>query len=243
MSLRDHFRPPLADHFNWEGLHGAWPTYMIQHLNRVLPAEYVAEPRVHLGSRFEVDIGTFETEASEVSTPQEAGTNGTVAAWSPDAPVLTIETDLVEPSEYEVLVYDATRARRLVAAIEIVSPSNKDRPEHRRAFVAKCAALLQQQVSVSIVDIVTIRSFNLFADLMELIDRPDPAFGADAPDLYAVTCRGRRSGNRSYLDVCPFALKLGEALPTLPVWLSEEVKIPLDLQASYEDACQLLRIR
>jgi hypothetical protein len=35
-----------------------------------------------------------------------------------------------------------------VAAIEIVSPANKDRPEHRRKFVAKCAALLQQGVSV-----------------------------------------------------------------------------------------------
>ena len=56
--------------------------------------------------------------------------------------------------EYEVRVYDTDRAQRLVAAIEIVSPANKDRPEHRRAFVAKCAALLQNQVSVTIVDLV-----------------------------------------------------------------------------------------
>ena len=80
--------------------------------------------------------------------------------------------------------------RRLVAAIEIVSPSNKDRPESRRAFVAKVAALLQHDVSVSLVDIVTIRQFNLYADLLELIGRSDPMFGAEPPALYAVTTRG-----------------------------------------------------
>ena len=38
--------------------------------------------------------------------------------------------------EYEVRVYDEKRHCRLVAAVEIVSPANKDRPEHRHAFVA-----------------------------------------------------------------------------------------------------------
>src|SRR3954454_14490231 len=46
--------------------------------------------------------------------------------------------------EYEVRIYDARRGRHLVAAIEIVSPANKDRPEHRNAFIGKCAALLQK---------------------------------------------------------------------------------------------------
>ena len=39
--------------------------------------------------------------------------------------------------------YVAVPRVHLVAAIEIVSPSNKDRPESRRAFVAKVAALLK----------------------------------------------------------------------------------------------------
>ena len=43
-------------------------------------------------------------------------------------------------------IYDTEYGRRLVAAIEIVSPSNKDRRESRRAFVAKVAALLQKGV-------------------------------------------------------------------------------------------------
>jgi hypothetical protein len=56
-------------------------------------------------------------------------------------------------------VYDAERERRLVSAVELVSPGNKDRPESRAQFVAKCAALLRQQVSVVLVDVVTARDF------------------------------------------------------------------------------------
>src|SRR5688572_657127 len=67
--------------------------------------------------------------------------------------------------EYEVRVYDAARGRRLVAAIEIVSQGNKDRPEKRDAYVGKCAALLQNGVAVSIIDVVTTRQFNLYGEL------------------------------------------------------------------------------
>jgi hypothetical protein len=71
-----------------------------------------------------------------------------------------------ESDEYEVRVHDFERGRRLVAAIEIVSPSNKDRTESRRVFVAKCAAMLHKGVSVSIVDLVTARHFNLYTELL-----------------------------------------------------------------------------
>ena len=56
-----------------------------------------------------------------------------------------IEEELADADEYEVRVYDVERGRRLVAAVEIVSPANKDRPESRAQFVAKCAALLRQR--------------------------------------------------------------------------------------------------
>src|SRR5438552_138747 len=56
------------------------------------------------------------------------------------APRVHLETVAENDSGgYEVLIYDAKRGRHLVAAIEIVSPANKDRPEHRNVFVAKCA--------------------------------------------------------------------------------------------------------
>ncbi len=131
----------------------------------------------------------------------------------------------------------------MVAAIEIVSPSNKDRPESRRAFVAKVAALLQRDVSVSVLDTVTIRQFNLYGDLLELIGRSDPMLGADAAALYAVTVRGRkRGGQRPLLDTWFYPIALGRPLPTLPIWLDVDVGVFLDLETSYEETCRLLRI-
>ena len=91
MPLRDHFRPPVSKHSSWEGFHGFWPAAMVQQLANQLPKGYVAEPRVHLGSLYDIDI----------------------------------------QYEYEVLIYDVERDRTLVAAVEIVSPANKDRPESR----------------------------------------------------------------------------------------------------------------
>src|SRR5438067_9903110 len=38
------------------------------------------------------------------------------------------------PDKYEVRVYEAEGGARLVAAIELVSPANKDRESHRAAF-------------------------------------------------------------------------------------------------------------
>lgn len=35
----------------------------------------------------------------------------------------------------------------------------------------------------------------------------------------------------------------GQTLPSLPVWLSETETVSLDLEASYEETCRVLRIR
>ena len=38
-------------------------------------------------------------------------------------------------------------------------------------------------------------------------------------------------------------LALGTALPTLPLWLASNFSVPLDLESTYEETCQVLRIR
>ena len=82
----------------------------------------------------------------------------------------------------------------LVAVIELVSPANKDRPESRQAFVAKCAVLLRKGVAVSIVDLVTTRRFNLYAQLMEFIGHPDRTMSNEEPPIYAASCRWLTKG-------------------------------------------------
>ena len=244
MPLRDHFRPPVWTRSSWEGFHGMWPATMVQQLVRVLPDDFTAEPRVHLGSYFEIDVCAYEEDDPKTLGFSAKGDSGSVATatWAPPKPTFTADVDLTEQYAYEVLVYDQSRGRLLVAAVEIVSPANKDRPENRRAFVTKCAALLQQGVCVSIVDLVTTRNFNLYADLLALFDRPDPAFAPNPPSVYAVTCRCRKVGQTSRLESWAYPLAIGEPLPNLPIWLSDEFKVTLELEASYEETCRVLRI-
>ncbi len=149
---------------------------------------------------------------------------------------------MADYDEYEVRVYDATRGRQLVAAVEIVSPADKDRPEHRNVFAAKCAVLLQRGVAVSVIDLVTVRQFNLYVELLALIGHTDPTFGEPPPALYAASCRWVERGKRTILEAWSHTLALGQALPTLPLWLSEDRVIPLDLERSYEQACSDLWI-
>jgi hypothetical protein len=60
MPLRDHFRPPVWNQASWEGFHGGWPMMMVLNLAPKLPKGFAAEPRVHLGIYFEIDVCTFD---------------------------------------------------------------------------------------------------------------------------------------------------------------------------------------
>ena len=248
MPLRDHFRPPTSRIAPWEAVHGGWPMVIVQSLVRKLPRRYVAHPRVHLGSFAEIDVSTYEKDAYENGSFLAADRTDAVAtaAWAPARPTLSVTTDLPAQDEYEVRVYDMDGGKRLVAAIELVSPANKDRPEHRRAFVGKCAGLLQNQVSVTIVDLVTSRTDNLYGELLDFIGQSDPALGAEPPPIGAVACRATKRDPKpgaswefeSWLGV----LQLGQPLPTLPLWLADNFSVPLDLEESYEETCKVLRI-
>jgi hypothetical protein len=129
-----------------------------------------------------------------------------------------------------------------VAAIEIVSPANKDRPESGRAFVTKCAALLREHVSIAIIDVVTTRSQNLYAELLDLVGSCDPTLSEQPPLLYANSCRLTGRDEQWRLQAWTEALHVGQPLPTLPLWLADDLAIPLALEDSYEQSCAILDI-
>src|SRR5436190_7216557 len=162
MPLRDHFRSPLDDLHSWDELHGMWPAMIVRQLIEVLPEPYFAAPGVHLGTLYEINVGTYRDPLPESNGLGADNGGVAVATYAPPKPTLTLEPRLPNQDVYEVRVYDSRRNRQLVAAIEIVSPSNKDRPENRATFVAKVATLLKNNICVSIVDVVTTFGFILY---------------------------------------------------------------------------------
>jgi hypothetical protein len=243
MPLRDHFHPPFSEILSWEQFHGQWPGEIVRELDKTLPPQYRAAPTVHLGREAEVDVGTFESRPRLGAVKSETTNGGNaVAVWAPAEPTLAVDTDLADFDEFEVRVYDTRRGQRLVAAIELISPGNKDRPEKRSQFASKCAGLLRQGVSLALVDVVTERSANLYADLLELIGQWDQTLGAKPPPIYAVACRWTPRGARGRLETWNRAVAAGSPLPSLPLWLAEDFVLTLDLEASYEQTCRVLRL-
>lgn len=227
MPLRDHFRPPLDDMRHWEGFHATWPVMIVAMLHQKLPRGYFAEPQIQWGASDEIDVTIVENEEISISPPR---------------PTLTIATDLPAQDIYEVRVYDEKRHNRLVAAVEIISPANKDIPEHRRIFASKCASLLRERVSVVLIDMVTTRTQNLYGELLDLLGLSDPSLSPEPPPLYAAACRLTKRAEKWQLEAWTQTLEVGRPLPTMPLWLADNLAVPLELEPSYEQSCGILNI-
>ena len=124
----------------------------------------------------------------------------------------------------------------MAGAIELVTPSNKDRPVARQAYASKCQAYLQQAVGVIVVDVVTERRGSLHNQIVAGLDATAPASDAD---LYAAAYRPAPG---DVLEVWHEPLAVGSPLPTMPLWLRGGPVLPAELQATYDRTCRELRI-
>ncbi len=149
----------------------------------------------------------------------------------------------VFPETFEVRVLSAERGGLdLVAAIELVSPGNKDRPDERRAFAIKSASYLSQGVSLIIIDIVTTRQANLHNEIMRLLEASESYHLPGEPMLYAVAYRPVLRKDQEEIDIWPTAFELGAHLPQLPLGLTGGVIVPVDFEFTYSETCNRLRL-
>jgi len=238
MPLKDHFDKPFTQKLSWDSFHSQWPSMMVLSLMQTLPKPFIAVPNKHFGRGFEVDISALEDNTiSSFEIDNQPDSTGGVATLAALAPSYVMDADYSAIDDYEIQIYDTSSEQRLVAAIELVSPSNKDRPDHRRVFATKCANLLSQDVSVSIIDIVTARTFNLGRELLGMIGRTTPS-GIDPP-LYCTTFRPILNGRNHKVEVWEQPLTIGQPLPKLPLWLSDTLCLQFDLEESYEATCRV----
>ena len=242
MPLLDHFHPPLSLRRHWQAFHSAWAAALARQLNEaLLPARYFAEPNVQVGGQVEIDIATFEEETGSRSVDGYPGGGIATAVWAPARPALSLPVDFGSLSVFEVRISYDEEGPTVVAAIELVSPANKDRPAHRKAFVTKCASYLHEGISVAVVDAVTSRQGSLHSELLEFLQLA----GGKSERSSSLTAAAYRTAPRSgdlYLEAWVEPLALGSPLPVLPLWLSADLAVPLDLEQTYASTCSALRI-
>lgn len=225
MPLLDHFRPPLRGRRHWHSFHNSWATYISSQMNERLPAGYFAEANVQYG--IEIDVATLAEGDTGAPTP----------SWTAPEPRASLPVTLTE-GVVEITIFSQSGGPTLTGAIELVSPSNKDRPATREALVSKCATYLQAGVGLVVVDVVTEYAADLHAELLTRLGTP----GMTGGPLYAAAYRPVERDKAKVLDIWHEPLAVGGDLPTLPLWLRGGLCVPVELQATYDRTCREQRI-
>ena len=222
MNLLDHFSMPVESFVGWPGMHAQLMGVVAERLNDELVLPWRAEPSMH--SHFEIDVaGVYRT----LPDPWIADT--VPDSWEPPPADGFVPLNPLNV-EIEVEVFESRGGRRLVGAIEFVSPSNKKEAAERAAFAAKCESFLSRGIGVVIVDLVTEAPRSLHAELMHRVGVPDPA----ADSLYAVAYHPLTRGEELTADLWHRPLAIGGPLPTLPLFLLGGPCLKVDLQAAYD---------
>jgi hypothetical protein len=244
MPLFDHFRPPVEYDLPWDSLHSGWASTLAVALNqRWLTRDFIALEHTHVGPYVEIDVGTFERSAPTTAASMSNGGGGVATLAEVYAPPQALTAiPAVFPDRFEVRVFATREGRRLVGAIELVSPGNKDRPDERQAFLAKCANYLFQGVSVVILDIVTTRQANLHNELLRWLNAPAAGQFADTAPVYAAAYRPVLRGDVPQIDVWAQPCAVGAPLPTMPLRLTGDLFVPVEFEATYLETCRQRRL-
>lgn len=212
----------------WEGMHIFWMTEIARVLRGNLPPGY----RAVIGSSPLVAIGVAPVK------PDVAVTNGmhqppaALAAAGAEPDVEIAVATLTEDST--VLV---EREGRLVAALELISPRNKDRPTSREQYASRYLNYLRGGVHLMLVDVHRRPiDFGFARPIAAELGAGLPMPAAPSVVSYRVGAPAAQGGRM--LGVWQHALVIGQPLPTMPLALGPGVRVTVDLESTYTRAAE-----
>ncbi len=221
-----------TDDRGWNSLHIVWQAQLLDWIQPRLPQGY----RAYLGW----------VPALTIDAPGGRADLG-VRRWSPEnSPQSASEqsTSVPEPDAEAVAVFELDPQTavhidlhgRLVAAVEIVSPRNKDRPEARHRYLGRYLGYIRQGVHLMLIDVLPRPAGFSFADALaaNLAFEQPPT-----PIPFAVSYRvGESVPEGTIMALWRRPLQVGAALPTLPLALTLRDSITVDLEHTYSEAAR-----
>ena len=223
------------DEQGWDGVHLLWLSELVRWLRPRLPDDF----RVYVGS-----VPALTVESTNGSPDLQ------VRRWQPEPPDPAQETalSLLEPDLEGVatFTFDPHRAIHidhhgcLVAAIELVSPCNKERREAQEGYSSRYLGYLRQGVHLLLVDLLPRPiGFSFLHVLRAALGLAIP----DTPAPFAVSFRvgdpiPNGNAESPVIAVWRRALQPGQPLPTLPLTLTSRQQILMDLEPTYRSACE-----
>jgi Protein of unknown function (DUF4058) len=224
-----------TDERGWDSVHPIWLTYLLEYAQERLPEGY----RAFLGSvpSLTVDSGHGKPDVS-------------VRQWDtePIAEPLPSGTSVLEPDLEASVAFQLAPQRalhidfhgQLIAALELVSPRNKDRADAKETYSNRYLGYLRLGVHLLLVDVLPRpRNFS-FSDAIT------SSLGLDLPPLPSPFAAAYRVGEvvpvgddvGTLVGLWRRPLLVGQPLPTLPLPLSVHRAVMIDLEQTYQRAAK-----
>lgn len=216
----------------YHAFHVAWLGELQKALNGgVLPAGYYAMAEQHAGDAIPDVIDLHESDPDRDDVPEPAG--GGVATLTKTRP--KVAERLTTPKPLKVIprrrvAIRHTSGHRIVAFIELVSPSNKDRVESVVGFASKVVEALRSGVHVLVVDPFPPGSadpLGMHGAVWRELTGVEIAAHADRPVTLAAYAASRT------VEAFVNRLAPGDEVPEMPVFLTPTKYVPLTLESTY----------
>jgi hypothetical protein len=224
-----------TDERGWDSVHPFWLAYLVEWIQPRLPEGYKA----FLGGvpSLTVDLGHGKPDVS-------------VRQWgaAPAAEAVTSGTGILEPDLEASVTFrlDPQRAvhidfhGQLIAALEIVSPRNKDRADAKETYSNRYLGYLRLGVHLMLVDVLPRPKGFSFSDAITT------GLGMDLPSLPPPFAAAYRVGEvvpvgedmGSLVGLWRRPLQVGQPLPALPLPLSVHRAVIIDLEETYQRAAK-----
>lgn len=221
----------------WEGVHQVWIVELLYWIKPLLPAGY----RAYIGTTPTFAVGAPLEERPDVSVrdwPQAQGLVEPAApprAAGPDEPSEQPDQEIAVATLHGDKALFVERHGRLIAAVELVSPRNKDRPSACAAYASSYIGYLLKGVNLLLVDVQRRPLRFSFADRIAEEFRLDQA--PCAPPFVISYRVGEPAPNGGhFLGFWYRPLTVGAPLPSLRLALSVHESVVVDLEQTYARA-------
>jgi len=199
----------------FHAFHTTWVGAIQNALNEgLLPKGYYALAEQHAGS-YITDVLALHASPPpiEPEPPLPPDTGGIALA---EAPPRVRRKEVLEPVDLErrrTLAIRHVSGHRLVALLEIISPSNRDRAEHVEEFAEKVVSAVERHVHVLLVDLFPPGSHNPEGFHAEIVRRLRPhQEPCELPSEEPLTLASYAAGTRVEVE----HLAVGDPLPEMP---------------------------
>jgi hypothetical protein len=225
-----------SDRPGWEGMHHLWITELLRWVKPRLPGGY----RAYIGSALLLAVGAPADRPdvsvrtwSPAETMRQAGPPSAETSADPALPDEEIAVATLDP---ETAVY-VERQGRLIAAVELISPRNKDRPIARSAYVARYLGYLLEGAHLVLIDVHRRPTEFSFADQIATeLNMRQPSLLPPLAVSYRVGEPAATGGR--LLAIWRRPMTVGDALPSLPLPLTSDREVILDLDQTYARAAE-----